>query len=80
MAEYFVFCDRVLKHIRIHKAACGACKNGKGMHGGKIEAGRGDTYVWIPAPTYKEAHTIAEALPSAKNGGEVKDCGLCLRK
>lgn len=79
-AEYFVFWNTIVKRVRIHRAACGACNNGAGMHRGRIEAGRGLTYDWEPAASYSEARALVTALmrtkPVLKKSKRV-DCGLC---
>ncbi|MFZ2468584.1 MAG: hypothetical protein WAW54_09330 [Parvibaculum sedimenti] len=77
MASFFVYWNSIKKTVRIHRAACGACKNGEGMHERRIDAGRTTTYDWLPYPTYKAA--LAEAQTQARKlGAKAKlDCGLC---
>jgi len=76
MPAYYVYWNAIRKRIRIHRAECGACNNGKGMHHGKIAAGRGLTYNWVSANSYKQARTLA-ILHAAKVGADVINCGLC---
>jgi phosphopantothenate synthetase len=67
----------IRRRVRIHRAECGACNDGKGMHKGKIAAGRGKTYDWIPGDTYSQAKAEAKASPPARRGAAVIDCRLC---
>jgi hypothetical protein len=76
MAAFFVHWNRIRKRVRIHYADCGACNHGEGMHRGKIDAGRGDTYDWIPAATYAEALKRA-AIVASKISTKAGNCGMC---
>jgi hypothetical protein len=76
MAAFFVHWNSIRKRIRIHRADCGACNNGEGMHRGKIAAGRGNTYDWIKAKSYDEAVFRATGL-NMVIGTKWKDCGMC---
>jgi hypothetical protein len=76
MTAFYVHWNRIVKRVRIHRSACGACNNGKGMHRGKIAAGKGDTYDWIAANTYQGALTTADRFAS-KIGTKARNCGLC---
>ncbi len=80
MAAFFVHWNTVVRRLRIHRSECGACKGGKGMHEGRIAAGRGDTYDWEPAATYPEALAVIDKLkrihPTLNRFGSI-DCGLC---
>jgi len=79
-ADYFVFWNTIVKRVRIHRADCGACNNGRGMHQGRIEAGRGATYDWEPATSYAEAKEVVAGLmrskPVLKKSKRI-ECGLC---
>jgi hypothetical protein len=68
MPDYFVFWDEIVGRIRIHRADCGACRYGKGMHERRINEGRGSssTFDWEPADTYAEACEIAASLKNRK--------------
>ena len=77
MAEFYVHWNLIRRRVRIHRHDCGACNDGKGMHKGKISAGRGSTYDWIPADTHSEAKSKAKASPPARRGAAVIDCRLC---
>jgi hypothetical protein len=80
MPAYFVHWNTIVKRVRIHRSECGACNGGKGMHKGKIKAGRGLTYDWVPAKTYAEACEVVGALkiskPALKKYSRT-ECGLC---
>ncbi len=76
MAAFFVHWNRIRKRVRVHRANCGACNNGEGMHRGKIDAGRGDTYDWIGAKTYRDALANAETI-AARIGAKAGNCGMC---
>lgn len=76
---YWVFWDTILKRVRIHLADCGACRNGRGMHEGRIRAGRDVTYFWRQYPTYAAAREQVCELDREglmKRGNRI-DCGLC---
>jgi hypothetical protein len=81
VGTFYVYWNTVVKKIRIHRSECGACKNGRGMHEGKIGVARGHTEDWIPAATYQEAVAIAGGLQREKHVLKVLrssiDCGLC---
>ena len=77
MADFYVHWNVIVRRVRIHRSECGACNNGRGMHKGKIAAGRGETYDWQAAESYREAQAIAKASPPARRGAKVADCGLC---
>lgn len=81
MSAFYVHWNTVVRKIKIHRSECGACKGGTGMHEGRIDAGRGDTYDWVAAATYEQAHTVAAELertkPILKKGRAKWDCGLC---
>jgi hypothetical protein len=81
MTDFYVHWNTVVRKIKIHRSECGACKGGAGMHEGRIDAGRGETYNWIEAKTYGDARAIAEELernkPILKKGRAKWDCGLC---
>jgi hypothetical protein len=77
MADFFVHWNLIRHRIRIHRADCGACNYGKGMHKGKIAAGKGKTYDWIAADAYGQAKTKGQASPPARRGAAVIDCRLC---
>jgi len=78
---FYVHWNTVVRKIKIHRGECGACKEGEGMHEGRIAAGRGVTYDWKAASTYTEARDIAERLeqqkPILRKGRGKWDCGLC---
>jgi hypothetical protein len=78
---FYVHWNTVVRKIKIHRGDCGACKEGQGMHEGRISAGRGETYDWIEARTYDEAKSIATEVerrkPVLKKGRGKWDCGLC---
>jgi hypothetical protein len=80
MPDYWVFWDEIGGRIRIHRAKCGACKYGTGMHKGKIDEGRGSAYDWEPADTYADACEIVADLkhrrPILKKSAQT-DCGQC---
>ncbi len=69
MADFFVHWNVIVRRVRIHRSECGACNNGLGMHQGKIAAGRGETYDWEAANTYKDAQAKAKVSPAARRGG-----------
>jgi hypothetical protein len=80
MADYLVFWDGIVGRIRIHRADCGACKYGHGMHEGKINEGQGSAYDWVPADTYAKACEIVADLKHRKPILEKlvqTDCALC---
>jgi hypothetical protein len=81
MPDYFVFWDEIVGRIRIHRADCGACKYGKGMHERRINEGRGSgsAFDWEPADTYAKACEIAASLKHRKafEKSVQTDCGLC---
>lgn len=81
MAAFYVHWNTIVRKVRIHRSECGACKGGAGMHEGKIDAGRGDTYGWEPADTYAGALSVVETLkrskPQLNRLGARTDCGLC---
>ncbi len=81
MTNFYVHWNAVVRKVRIHQSICGACKDGAGMHEGRIAQGRGDTYDWEPAKSYAEAVSIAERLmterPILKKVGARVNCGLC---
>lgn len=77
MAGYYVYWNTIRKRVQIHKAKCGACKDGEGMHKGTRASGRGDTYDWIAAESYQQASALATTSPPAKAGATIKDCGHC---
>lgn len=81
MAPFFVFWNTVVRKTKVHRASCGACKNGQGMHEGRIQAGKGDTYDWVPAASYAEAAAIAASLKRSKpilaSQKSSIECGLC---
>ena len=78
---YYVHWNTVVRKIKIHRSECGACNNGAGMHKGRIDAGRGETYDWVKAQDYNGALRVAEDLqfkkPILKRGAGKWDCGLC---
>lgn len=76
---FYVFCDLIVKRVRIHRSYCGACNYGKGMHRGKIKAGRGVTYFWEPAQTYSRARRIADRFDRMgwRKPDDRLNCGLC---
>ncbi|HXQ50745.1 MAG TPA: hypothetical protein VN802_06600 [Stellaceae bacterium] len=76
MTAYYVYWNRIRRRVRVHRAECSACRYGKGMHLGKIAAGRGDTYDWVAANDYGHALSLARGH-AARLGAEVIDCGLC---
>lgn len=76
MSAFFVHWNRIRKRVRIHRAECGACNNGEGMHRGKIAAGRGNTYDWIEAETYDDAVVQAKRLDKPI-GTKWGNCGMC---
>jgi len=73
---FYVHWNKIHHCVRIHRAACGCCKNGAGMHPWKMATGR-TSYGWIAADTYPEARAIAAASPAARAGAAVKDCLTC---
>lgn len=75
-ADFYVHRNQIRKRVRIHRSDCGACNHGAGMHRGKIQAGRGDTYDWIPADSYKKAAAQASVYAKRINTKK-KNCGLC---
>ena len=77
MAEFFVYWNAVVKKIRIHRSACGACKGGAGMHQGRIGERRGSTDGWEPAATYAEAVAISSRIQRERPALRRADCGLC---
>ena len=80
MPDYFVFWDEIVGRIRIHRAECGACKYGKGMHGRRSSEGPGRTYDWEPAYTYAKACEIVADLKQRKPAlqkSPQEDCRLC---
>ena len=77
MAPFFVYWNSIKKTVRVHRAACGACKNGEGMHERRIDAGRTVTYNWLPYPTYKAAFEEAQRQAGRVGAKSKLDCGLC---
>jgi hypothetical protein len=81
MASFYVHWNTIVRRLRIHRSECGACKGGAGMHEGKIAAGRGETYDWVPALTYADALAVVTNLkrahPQLDRPGARIDCGLC---
>jgi hypothetical protein len=77
MPEFFVHWNRIKKSVRIHRAECGACNRGQGMHLGKIAAGRGHTYDWIGFETYEGALPAARKLATQIGSRKRIGCGLC---
>ena len=80
MPDYFVFWDEIVGRIRIHRANCGACKYGDGMHEGRIYKGRGSAYDWEPADTYAKACEIVVRLKNRNPVFEKSvqtNCDLC---
>jgi hypothetical protein len=78
MADYFVYWNSVTSNVRIHRAHCGACKNGDGMH--RVVGGyRGLKYDWERAKTYAKAVALAGRLERSgiTRRNTRLDCGLC---
>jgi hypothetical protein len=71
MADYFVFWNKLMRRARIHRSTCGACNNGEAR--GKV--GLKCTHEWIPADSYIEARSIANAHGRRK--GFKLNCVLC---
>jgi hypothetical protein len=78
---FYVHWNTVVRKIKIHRGDCGACKEGKGMHEGRISAGRRETYDWLKAETYGDAKRIAADIerqkPILRKGRGKWDCRLC---
>jgi multisubunit Na+/H+ antiporter MnhG subunit len=68
---YWVFMSRPNSRVLLHKASCGACKDGKGMHGHQ-EAG----CEWKGFLTRGDALTYATSLATGLGVSE-KCCDLC---
>nr|WP_295111886.1 hypothetical protein [uncultured Caulobacter sp.] len=81
MTDFYIHWNIITHKLRIHRGKCGACKDGRGMHEGKIEAGRGLTYDWVEAETYIDAAAQAADLirryPQLRKFSDKRDCGLC---
>jgi hypothetical protein len=77
MPEFYVYSNSIVKKVRVHRASCGACKGGKGMHEGRI-GGHKKTDRWEGAATYQEARALAEKRRRPMGGTDSRiDCGLC---
>ena len=63
MADYFVFWNKLMRRARIHRGTCVACNHGEGRSG----VGLRSTHEWIPADSYIEARSIANALGRRKD-------------
>jgi hypothetical protein len=76
---YWVYWDRIVRRVRIHRSECGACKGGQGMHRGAMCDGRGTDYDWEPAETYGAALRIVRQLErkGIRRRGDPMICGLC---
>lgn len=70
-SEFWVFIDKPTMKAKIHRAKCGACKNGRGMHGHQQKQ-----CWWEGFNTYADAWKYAaqEAVTMEANPS---DCGLC---
>lgn len=77
MSEFFVHWNSIRKRVRIHRAECGACNHGEGMHRGKIAAGRGVTYDWVGFEAYAGALGFARKRSVEVGATARLDCGLC---
>lgn len=69
--DYFVFVNKVVHTVKLHRAPCGACKGGLGMHGHQSA-----NCWWKGFPTRAEAWEYAAEQAGAV-GGEGTVCGLC---
>ena len=68
---YWIYYDKVTPAARLHLNTCGACKDGRGMHGHQKQ----NENEW-----YGRFGNKQEALQFARAkeiGGLIKDCGLC---
>lgn len=68
---FWVFVDKPTKKARLHRAACGACKKGRGMHGHQDGQCWWEGFETRPAAwDYASNEALAmRVAPSA--------CGLC---
>ncbi len=73
MPEFYVFWDRMMRRVKIHRRECRSCKDRN-----IIRQGRGKDYDWVPAKTYEEARSVAERF--RRHGMQIKgshlNCGL----
>ena len=75
MANYYVYWDKLLRRVQIHRSACVACNNGETRNENRIKVGLEHTYEWIPAESYAAARSIADAK-GRRNNFKV-NCVLC---
>jgi hypothetical protein len=69
--DYWVFVDRPTRKAKLHLTDCGACRNGRGMHGHQ----RAQCW-WRGFRTRKEAWDYA-TTEAGKMRTTPSPCGLC---
>ena len=76
---FWVFWDKMIRRVRIHRSDCSACRQALGEEKALIRAGRGITFSWEDFPSYAEARRRGDQLQReglAMQGSRM-DCGLC---
>ena len=68
---YWVYEDDPTNRVRVHRATCGYCNNGKGMKGSRLPDNR-----WH-GPFGTEREAIELALSTGRL--DARGCGSCLR-
>lgn len=69
--DYWIYHDKVTRSAKLHYATCGACNQGRGMHGHQNRLQN----EWYGLYTTKaDAQYDAE---KRKIGVELKPCGIC---
>lgn len=69
--SYWIYHDKVTSYAKLHINTCGACKDGRGMHGHQ-ETNQNEWY----GPFQSKQEALQKA--QAKGIGDLlKNCGLC---